>query len=213
MATAALETQSDIRIESSDKSSLLLRHRSKGSKLSTAQWIVIIFIVVIITNIASNMDRIIDALQSSDTSNTAQTYSNEYDIVLIGAGITGLLHSYLLSTESDQTYTTLTVERFDRLCGRTHTVNIKHNGSSIHFENGAMRFSYNTLHQQLLKKLDLCDNVIPLMDTSDWRSTKPTANYLYRNHRKKYASINNTNYWQKVFNLHPRVLFILCSHS
>ena len=204
MATAAMETDSGIGL-AEEKSSLLIRYKSNHSKCSTSQWIGIVVILVIVTNLASNMDRIVNVLKSSDSSNSAQTYDNEYDIVIIGAGITGLLHSYFLSTESEQTYTTLTIERFNRLCGRTHTVNIKHNGNSIHFENGAMRFYYNLLHQQLLKKLNLCDNIVPLMDTSDLTSTKPTAYYLYRNHRKIYKAINTTNYWQKVFNLHPKV--------
>ena len=192
-------------MEISEQSSLLLSNKSHNPKCSTTQWIWMVVILVIVTNLATNMDRIVYALKSSASSNSAQTYEHEYDIVIIGAGVTGLLHSYLLSTESEQPYTTLTIERFNRLCGRTHTVNIKHKGNSIHFENGAMRFGYNLLHQQLLKRLNLCENIVPLMDTADWASQKPSAYYLYRNHRKMIKTINNTNYWMDIFNLSPRV--------
>ena len=145
---------------------------------------------------------------SSDSSE--EIYENEYDIVIIGAGVTGLLHSYLLSTESTNNYqhpySTLTIERYNRLCGRTHSVDIQHNDKSIHFETGAMRFYYNELQQQLFHRLDLCEFITPLMDTLPYPFVpKVNANYIYRNHRIKVGDLNNTNYWQKVYHLTPKV--------
>eukprot|EP01084_Bolivina_argentea_P145293 254689_1 len=194
-------TQNDSLIEmnaaggvATDKLPLLSVKKSKTT-CTTTQWIFIMIAAILITNIASNMDRIINELSSSSTTNS---YDNEYDIVIIGAGLTGLLHSHLLSTESDTIYKTLTVERFNRVCGRTHSSLVKYNGSSITFENGAMRFRYNSLHQKLLKRLNLCENFVPLMDTAE---TKPNVNFIYRNNHMLLKDINATNYWQTIFNL------------
>ena len=200
-------------------------------ELTTTKWILIIIAAVILTALITNMDRMVasgdddssssPSTDSSTNSNTTpspsqsptQSYDNEYDIVIIGAGVTGLLHSYFLSTEAPGTYSTLTIERYNRLCGRTHSVDIKHNESSSFFETGAMRFYYNEMQQQLFEQLDLCGNVIPLDDTLSFFSSNPDAYYVYRNHRKRQGDINDTNYWQKVYNLNPKVLHyvILCN--
>ena len=138
MATYAPVSPTDT--ESGDQIS---NNKSDKCQLSLTKLILVIFTTVIITALITNMDRIVasnqnninESTESSDSSTnsyttpspTPQTYANEYDIVIIGAGVTGLLHSHFLSTESSKTYSTLTIERYNRLCGRTHSVDIQHN--------------------------------------------------------------------------------------
>ena len=65
-------------------------------QLSATKWILIVIVAVIITGLATNMDRIVSANEDETScSSSLSTFENECDLVIIGAGVTDLLHSYL----------------------------------------------------------------------------------------------------------------------
>ena len=81
MATSTME------IESGNDTS----NKSDKCELSTIKWILIIVAAVIFTGLVTNIDRMVapnDNDNDNDSSPT-QSYENEYDIVIIGAGVTG----------------------------------------------------------------------------------------------------------------------------
>ena len=140
--------------------------------------------------------------------------SDAYDVVIIGAGITGLTNLYILSTASDDTHETLMVERNNRIGGRTFSSHLKYNGSSISFEMGAMRFIHWEIQSQFLHHLGLCDKIIGFEDTTSYANSWKNNDegfYLWRNHRKVIEDINSTNYWPTVYNFNDRVECSLAS--
>ena len=173
----------------------------------------VIITVVVLCLLVALMTAIIvfEISQKNDTSDSSTSTAddtNGYEVLIIGAGMTGLTNLYILSTASEETYTTLMVERNNRIGGKTFSSHLTYNGSSITFEMGAMRFVHWNKQSQLLSHLGLCDKIIGFEDTTSYAN--PTKNndegfYLWRNHRKVVEDINDTNYWPEIYNFNDRV--------
>eukprot|EP01084_Bolivina_argentea_P199886 341916_1 len=89
------------------------------------------------------------------------------DIVIIGAGITGLLQGHLLQAQYPEK-TILIIEKLNRTGGRHLSSKLTMNDESITVEHGAMRTYYShPFTMKILHYLNLCDDLIPLEDTHD----------------------------------------------
>jgi hypothetical protein len=83
----------------------------------------------------------------------------EYDYIVIGGGISGLVACYNLAKKNRTKI--LLVERLPRLGGKIYTESYKHNGQSFLMERGAARFHKGQTHvMDLLKDLCLDTDII-----------------------------------------------------
>lgn len=166
-----------------------------------------VIVAVLTSSVLVALLTVIIVFKTSEKNDAATTETlDAYDVVIIGAGMTGMTNLYILSTASGETYNTLMVERNNRIGGRTFTSRLKYNGSSINFEMGAMRFIHWKKQSQLLSHLGLCDKIIAFEDTYSFYSSNMNDDgyFLWRNHRKVVEDINDTNYWPQIYNFNDR---------
>ena len=126
--------------------------------LQTYHWILICIASIIITGIVSNIDRII----SSFNNNESNSYDS-YDIIIVGAGPSGLLNANLLK-DTYPTKKILVLEQLNRIGGRQFSSKIvsKINNDQIIVNHGAFRTSTSDHYtMKVLQYLDICDELYP----------------------------------------------------
>eukprot|EP01084_Bolivina_argentea_P201457 344349_1 len=131
--------------------------------------------------------------------NIQQEYKNEYDIIIVGAGPAGLVQMYFLEKYYPN-LNILLIEQLNRIGGRTFTANIKYKNKTIHFENGALRTSFDEEYiMKMLYYLDLCQQIVPFNNPNCIRyKLQPT--YQIRRYQYNNSYENLSNYLNKVYN-------------
>lgn len=130
--------------------------------------------------------------------------SKKVDIVIVGAGISGLYCALRLS----QTYPTKSiavVERLNRTGGRLDTDLLKvRPGEVIREEEGGMRFQYSmTELMALINEMKLCDQIVPFPMASDIPEYGNTNRFYLRGRgfTAQEAQEGNNQIWGEIYNL------------
>ncbi|WP_372922562.1 flavin monoamine oxidase family protein [Roseovarius sp.] len=126
------------------------------------------------------------------------------DIVIIGAGISGLYCAWRL-IEHDPTRSITIVDRLNRTGGRLDTdlIEVKP-GQLVREEEGGMRFNYDmTELMQVVSALDLCDEIVPFPMASDVPGHGNTNRFFLRGRRfSNFEAAQGGNViWSEIYRL------------
>eukprot|EP01084_Bolivina_argentea_P074777 135621_1 len=191
-----------------DKQQLIYnRHKHQKLKWTTFELCVIVLIGVITASLLSNIDRIIGSVSNNKNK---ESLKDNYDIIIVGGGTTGLFQLYFLSLNYPDLKIIL-LEKLNRIGGRSFSGHILYSKNNTHnitvnFDNGAMRCSYNHKYMmQTLYYFDLCDHLVPLSagnpdDTNSNNNTQSYPFYYFRGHFKLWNNVN-ISYWNDIYNL------------
>eukprot|EP01084_Bolivina_argentea_P308128 532705_1 len=185
-------------VESEQEILLTKKYDAKTCKLSHT--IIMMIISMILVGLLSNIDRMIDAFEGEDYSDST---INQYDTIIVGGGPAGMLQLHLLQKYKPNDYKVLLLEQLGRVGGRTFTSHIsnKQTNSKIFIEHGAMRCKYNHIFiMKILKYLDMCHELIPF---SHYNTTTHDPLYSYRGNiiNEKNNAFQNNSYWIDTYNL------------
>ena len=89
----------------------------KQRKVFPLRCVIVTVLIAIVLNTAVTIAVMLIATNNS-TSRPQVDVTDAYDVVIIGAGVTGLTNLYILSTASNVTQKTLLLERNNRVGGR-----------------------------------------------------------------------------------------------
>lgn len=134
--------------------------------------------------------------------NTNSAIPKKTDIVIVGAGVSGLYAAWRL-LKQDQNRKVTVIERLDRTGGRLDTDLIKiNNGSNqdtvVRDEEGGMRFTYEmTELMSLYNALGLCDQIV------DFPMTTNRYFVRGRSFTAEEAAANNNAIWSELYDLAP----------
>eukprot|EP01084_Bolivina_argentea_P056864 103989_1 len=189
--------------------SLVPKQSTSRVKWTTFQCVGFMIVAIIITALGSNMDRIISQLTENNTTNNVD---GSYDIIIIGAGSSGLFQAHFLQKQYPNDKI-LVIEQLNRTGGRqfSSTVSYKTINNTIVIEHCAMRFMLNHIYtQKLASYLGLCDNIIPWQFSDYNHSRQPIFSS-----RNNYIFENNidSNYWINNYNLLPHEQLLLQTDS
>ena len=179
--------------DQNDRSALLPSKNGSRTGWTTFQCAIFVIIAIIITGLATNMDRIFNEL-SSDSSNN-DNFDGTYDIIVVGGGPSGLTQAHFLQKQYPS-YKILLIEQLNRTGGRqfSSTLSYRSEDNSITFEHGAMRTTPSLLYTlRLLNYLNLCDDIIPfdVYSNSSKRLFSSRNNYLLQRNVDANYYINN----------------------
>eukprot|EP01083_Nonionella_stella_P002405 6950_1 len=168
----------------------------QSCNLSTFQWIILVIVGVLLSALATNMDRIISS-QKSDKNDS----SPSYDIIIVGGGSTGLLNGNLLK-DAYPNKKILILEQLNRIGGRQFSTKVtsRINNDSITFDHAAWRFTTTPYLMKLMQYLNICDSAYPY--SSLFRSNTSIALTEIRNDRTINKNVN-ISYYSKIFRLQP----------
>ena len=135
------------------------------------------------------------------SNNDLQSIPSSSDIVIVGAGVSGLYSAWRLLSQ-DPSRKVVIVERLNRTGGRLDTDLIKIDGKTVRDEEGGMRFNYGMKELMALNgALDLCHKIVnfPMAPPSD----APNYNrYYVRGREFTYEdSAKNPSIWGEIYNL------------
>ena len=140
------------------------------------------------------------------TSHGEALNSLDTDVVIVGAGISGLYCAWRLSQEDPGRRITI-IERLDRTGGRLDTDLIEiRPGEIVREEEGGMRFNYGmTELMQLTKAMGLCDQIVPFPMASSIGAAGNTNRFCVRGRTftAAEATAGGNQIWGELYNLAP----------